>query len=60
MQAGDLVCVLSGSSTPHVLRRVDNRDGCERYRFVGDAYVHGLMYGEIEKMDLKERDFVFV
>ena len=38
---GDLVCVLHGSSTPMVLRRVENDFEC-----IGECYVHGIMYGE--------------
>ena len=38
---GDLVCVLHGSSTPMVLRKVETD-----FEVIGDCYVHGLMYGE--------------
>ena len=38
---GDRVCVLHGSSTPMVLRRVE-RD----FESVGECYVHGIMCGE--------------
>ena len=38
---GDLVCVLAGSSTPMVLRRVE-----EDFESIGECYVHGIMYGE--------------
>ncbi|KAL8640213.1 MAG: hypothetical protein Q9228_002846 [Teloschistes exilis] len=43
-RAGDLVCLLRGGDVPFVLRREDMRKGC--YRFVGEAYVHGIMQGE--------------
>ena len=38
---GDLVCVLDGSSTPMVLRKIE-RD----FESIGECYVHGIMYGE--------------
>lgn len=43
-RTGDLVCLLRGGDVPFVLRREDMRKGC--YRFVGEAYVHGIMQGE--------------
>jgi hypothetical protein len=47
---------------PHVIRRVtgDNETEPELWKFVGDAYVHGLMKGEADKIDVEERDIVFV
>ena len=38
---GDLVCVLHGSSTPMILRKVE-----EDFESIGECYVHGIMYGE--------------
>jgi hypothetical protein len=55
-----LVVVLDGSPTPHVARRVGDRGGRERYVFVGDAYVHGLMYGEAGELGIEEWELVFV
>jgi hypothetical protein len=40
-QRGDLVCVLSDLVMPIVLRPSDHG-----YRVVGEAYVHGIMFGE--------------
>lgn len=60
VQAGDLLCVLNGSPTPHVVRKTDDREGEERYVFVGDAYVHGLMHGEVDSLGIAERELVFV
>jgi len=42
---GDRVVVLVGGCVPYVLRPVGN-DTQEGYRYVGEAYVHGLMDGE--------------
>jgi hypothetical protein len=41
METNDLICVLYGGDVPYVLR--PNGD---RFYFVGDCYVHGLMDGE--------------
>lgn len=55
VEVGDIVSVLFGGRMPFVLRprgeRVD--DGTTKYEFVGQAYVHGIMDGEVleEKRD---------
>jgi hypothetical protein len=38
---GDLCCVMFGAQVPFILRRVG-----EKYKLVGEAYVHGVMKGE--------------
>ena len=43
VKTGDLVCIFYGTDTPYIVRRTE--DG-SRVVLVGDAYVHGLMYGE--------------
>jgi hypothetical protein len=48
IQKGDVVCVFLGSDLPHVLRKLD-RGG---YRLVGEAYVHGIMDGELMNGDV--------
>lgn len=40
-QKGDMICVLFGCSVPVLIRKVENH-----HIFVGDCYVHGLMFGE--------------
>ncbi|CAO2656553.1 Nn.00g053560.m01.CDS01 [Neocucurbitaria sp. VM-36] len=59
VQAGDVVCVFNGSPIVHVLRGVSDVDSEKPiWRFVGDAYVHGLMNGEADGMDIEARDIV--
>jgi hypothetical protein len=41
---GDVFCFIPGSKVPFVLRRSHDPEG---FRFVGEAYLHGLMRGEI-------------
>ncbi|TDZ32205.1 Heterokaryon incompatibility protein 6, OR allele [Colletotrichum spinosum] len=53
MTAGDVIVVPFGCSTPIILRP----EGCrQEYRYVGDAYLHGYMYGKaIDQLDANER-----
>ncbi|KAM0697998.1 hypothetical protein Q7P36_002852 [Cladosporium allicinum] len=55
----DLVCVIYGSQTPQILRRVDG-DAAERYILVGPCRMDGLMYGEGLEMGLTEQEFILV
>jgi hypothetical protein len=59
---GDRICALNRSLVPHVIRRVrrDDETEPELWRFVGDAYVHGLMKVEADGIEAEERDIVFV
>lgn len=41
---GDELCVFDGSMMPFVIRPVAS-ENANRYKLVGSAYVHGLMYG---------------
>ena len=43
---GDLVCILFGGNIPYILRKTTN-DTNERYLFVGEAYIDGVMDGEM-------------
>ncbi|EWY79698.1 hypothetical protein FOYG_17183 [Fusarium oxysporum NRRL 32931] len=55
MQAGDEVCVLLGGKIPYLLRP----QGDKTYSLIGEAYVHGIMHGELFKGGAKHlRSFV--
>jgi hypothetical protein len=43
VKPGDVVAILFGGYGPYILRPVPNTN---RYQYVGDAHVHGLMNGE--------------
>ncbi|KAF4456837.1 heterokaryon incompatibility (het-6OR allele) [Fusarium albosuccineum] len=45
-QVGDVVCVFLGGKMPFILRRADTGGKGVFYRFVGEAYVHGIMDGQ--------------
>lgn len=42
LQVSDQIWILAGKSTPVILRSLENG----HYKFVGEAYVHGIMHGE--------------
>ncbi|KAF2138221.1 uncharacterized protein K452DRAFT_353118 [Aplosporella prunicola CBS 121167] len=44
---GDIVCVLFGCNVPFIIRKADG----DKYRLVGECYVHGIMRGEVINMD---------
>lgn len=48
VRPGDGVWLVAGSRTPYLLRKKEQGDEEERERlgFLGEAYVHGVMYGE--------------
>jgi hypothetical protein len=46
VEVDDDVCVFSGAVTPHALRRDNGDKPGEKYRLVGDSYVHGFMDGK--------------
>ncbi|KAK2058240.1 heterokaryon incompatibility protein [Colletotrichum caudatum] len=50
---GDKVVIFLGGKTPYVIRETD--DGL--YEVVGEAYVHGVMYGEFMTDDVVVREF---
>ncbi|KAE8446732.1 hypothetical protein EG329_011637 [Mollisiaceae sp. DMI_Dod_QoI] len=48
LEEGDEVWVLAGARVPFILRR--DGKGDEKWRLVGEAYVHGIMNGEAIEM----------
>lgn len=46
---GDSIALLQGGATPYVLRVAG-----KEYTLVGEAYVHGIMYGEAWQLDRSE------
>jgi hypothetical protein len=62
VRSGDVVVALNGSKWLHVLRKVSVGSDTEpaTWKFVGDAYVHGVMYGEVDELGIEEEDIVLV
>lgn len=56
----DAVVVFNSSVSPFVVRKVDVVEGTTRWQLVGDAYVHGMMYGEADGVDVKEEDILLM
>lgn len=65
-KVGDQVCILYGCSVPVVLRRLPHAHGIPSWSLIGDAYVHGIMDGEVissstpEMLRSQEIDFRIV
>jgi hypothetical protein len=47
-KAGNLVSIIRNTLTPFILRPVEGKPG--HFAFLGEAHVHGLMYGEAFKI----------
>jgi hypothetical protein len=61
VKSGDVLCVFSGAPVVHILRRAEGTpDYIKRWRLVGDAYVHGLMYDDFFSLDIEEQEFCLV
>lgn len=49
----DVVCFIKGAQVPFMLRQ---GSGPDRYILVGEVYMDGLMDGEMESLELEERN----
>lgn len=46
VKPGDAVCLLAGTRTPYLVRKLEGSEQPRnKFRFLGEAYVHGIMYG---------------
>lgn len=59
LRPGDILCVFNSASTPHVLRRITDRDD-EAYQVIGDAYVDGIMLAEVDAIGIADQDILLV
>ena len=50
-KVGDIICVLLGCSVPVVLSRIDASNPHSGYELVGEAYLHGVMDGEVLQLN---------
>ncbi|KAI0020287.1 heterokaryon incompatibility protein-domain-containing protein [Xylariomycetidae sp. FL0641] len=58
-QPSDVICILNTAKTAHVLRPQPHA-GEHVYTFVGEAYVYGMMDGEVETLGVEEQDFTLI
>jgi hypothetical protein len=58
----DVICILNHAKSAHVLRKTkdDAYTNREVYAVVGQAYVHGMMDGEVEELGVEDMDIVLV
>ncbi|KAF3009614.1 hypothetical protein E8E13_007007 [Curvularia kusanoi] len=54
---GDQICIFSDARVVHIVRP---KPSAHTYELVGPAYVHGMMHGEIAKLDIVEQDVTLV
>jgi hypothetical protein len=54
-KVGDIVCLIHGLQVPYVLRKFG-----EKFRLVGDSYIHGIMNGEGLQLTYAVKDFELV
>lgn len=60
-QVGDAVYVLFGGNVPFVLREtVEDQEMRGIFTFVGHAYVHGIMDGEVLEKDIPDEQVIIV
>ena len=51
----DEICLFFGGGLAYVVR---SQDEGETYTLIGEAYVHGIMYGELLRGDYQEKEFL--
>ena len=56
-EEGDFICVLYGGNRPYILRRIDQR---KKFQFIGEAYVHGIMYGEAVPEGVEDEEVTLI
>lgn len=55
IKPGDIVAIFHGAEMPFVLQ--EDCVACEIYNLMGEAYVHGIMYGEFARGESDAREF---
>ncbi|KAF5639350.1 heterokaryon incompatibility (het-6OR allele) [Fusarium sp. NRRL 52700] len=53
MKVGDFISVLSGGKMPFILRQIKSEEGRVGYQYIAQAYVHGIMDGEMLDKNLE-------
>jgi hypothetical protein len=56
MEQGDEVYIFFGGHVPYIVRQQENN----KYSLVGEAFVHGIMYGEALRTDVEESTLVLI
>ncbi len=56
-EPGDQICVFHGGISPYIIRSSCQDPQGPKYRLIGAAFVHGIMYGEAVEQDHDSRYF---
>ncbi|KAI0168017.1 hypothetical protein BJ166DRAFT_246115 [Pestalotiopsis sp. NC0098] len=59
IRQGDHVCIFSFAMTAHIIRQTPNA-GDKTYNLIGESYVHGMMNGEVEELNIDEENIILV
>lgn len=59
IQNGDVLCVLDSAPTPHVLRRSLATQE-EKYILISEAYMNGMMNGEVYELGIERQDITLL
>jgi hypothetical protein len=62
VREGDRICVFDGTFVPYVVRKCSDGDGpyAGAFRLVGEAYVYGIMDGEVDALDIVSQELTLV
>lgn len=58
IKTGDEIAILHGAMFPVVLRKIEGGD--KKYRFIGDCYVDGVMFGESVEWEEDDADTIIL
>jgi hypothetical protein len=59
-EVGDIADILFGCSVPVVLRPTETADRTTEYEFIGEAYIYGIMGGEVLAGDYGTQAFKLI
>lgn len=57
VRTGDTLCIFNGAPVPHLLRDIEDEPS-ELYALFGEAYVHGIMNGQLDRMEFERKNIV--
>jgi hypothetical protein len=58
IKIGDHVVLFDGAKAPYIIRKSTERKGA--YEIIGDVYLHGVMNGEVDILNLKSEGITLI